>query len=199
MAKLGRFIDTPGDAPPNLSWGSVMIDHLEGEQRFVRVLDSDAWDVDGKLLKRRAKVLSHPPEPKVLREDNPGNRQEFLGLDRTWSSTASPRAWFPSLSVLPADFAKQADRSLSVNNEFIARIDENIALVRGKPLPEVKSLPFWFALLAWEPRIKESSLVGACSKCLCRRPRGEDRARKNVCTVVSSRGRKGMAANVRLR
>ena len=67
--------------------------------------------------------------------------------------------WFPSLSALPLELAKRAEHSRSVKSVFIAAIDENIALARGEPLPEVKSLPLWFALLAWEPRIKDSSLV----------------------------------------
>jgi hypothetical protein len=126
---------------------------------YVRVLERDDRDTDGKLLKCGSKVLCHPSEPETFREDSPANRQEFLRLDRTWSGAARVRVWFRSLSALPADIANQAEHCRSAKNEFLAAIDENMVSARGEPLPEVRSLPFWFALLAWEPRIKESSFV----------------------------------------
>ena len=60
-------------------------------QDFIRVLERDGRDVDGKLLKCGSKVLCHPSEPEIFREDSPANRQEFLRLDQTWSSAARLR------------------------------------------------------------------------------------------------------------
>ncbi len=143
-----------------------MAAHLERErfdpemQDYVRVLERDDRDMDGKLLKCGSAVVFHPTEPENFREDSPGNRQEFVRRDRTWTVAARQRVWFPSaISALPAEVANRADQSRSDKNKFIAAIDENIVRAKGEPLPEVKSLPVWFALLAWEPRIRESSLV----------------------------------------
>jgi hypothetical protein len=107
-----------------------MVAHLEYERAdpqwrdFVRVLERDGRDVDGKLLKCGSTVLCHPSAPESFREDSLENRQEFLRLDRTWSSAARLRVWFPALSVLPAEVAKRAEQSRAVKNAFLAAIDE---------------------------------------------------------------------------
>ncbi len=79
-----------------------MAAHLEYERAdsqwrgFARVLERDGRDLDGKLLKCGSTVLCHPSEPETFREDSPGNRQEFLTLDRTWSSTARAARLVPA-------------------------------------------------------------------------------------------------------
>ena len=55
-------------------------------QDFVRVLERDDRDVDGKLLKRGSKVLCHPSEPETFREDNPGIARSFSG----WTERGPP-------------------------------------------------------------------------------------------------------------
>ncbi len=133
---------------------------VEREWReYVRCLERHERDIDGKLLKPGTRVLCHPWEPAAVREDKPANRQEFLRLDKTWTMKARQRVWFPTLSSMAGDLADQAGQYRSAKTMFLAAIDENIAGARRQPLPRVKSLPFWFAVLAWEPRIKEVAEV----------------------------------------
>jgi hypothetical protein len=154
----------------------MMAAYLDKCERFdpereglVRVLERDDRDVDGKLLKCGSKVLCHPSEPEAFREDDPGNRQEFLRLDRTWTAAARQRVWFPPIFALSAELLNRVDRSRSTKNAFLAAIDENLVSARGHPIPEVKSLPLWFALLAWEPRIKRISRVADLTSSLATR------------------------------
>ena len=98
--------------------GPAMTLHLEYERQthmgdFIRVLERDGRDIDGKLLKCGSQVLCHPSEPGTFREDSPGNRQAFLRLDRTWSNAARLRVWFPSLTDLPAEAARRAEQARS--------------------------------------------------------------------------------------
>jgi len=140
------LISAPVDADPE--W-----------REYVRVLEKDERDVDGKLLKSGTRVLCHPSQPEALREDNHANRQEFLRLDRTWTLQARQRVWFPSLPPAWGDLTGQTEECRSAKRAFLAAIDENIRSARRQPIPEVKSLPFWFAVLAWEPKIKEVTEV----------------------------------------
>jgi hypothetical protein len=128
-------------------------------REFTRVLSKDERDVDGKLLKRGARVVCHPSEPEAIREDSPANRQEFLRLDRTWTAQSRQRIWFPPVASLPNDLISAAEDCRSAKKAFLAAIDENIMSARRQPIPEVKSLPFWFAVLAWEPKIKDVTEV----------------------------------------
>jgi len=121
----------------------------------VRCLDSDERDADGKLLKRGTKVLYHPLQPEIIREDTHVNQVEFIRLDKTWTPEMRQRIWFPPLPNALDDLADQTERCRTAKKEFLAAIDENVISARLQPIPEVKSLPFWFSILAWEPRIRE--------------------------------------------
>jgi len=145
--------------PTTATIPSAPVDADPEWREFVRVLEKDERDVDGKLLKRGTKVLCHPSQPESLREDSPANRQEFLRLDRTWTPQARQRVWFPSMSSVTSGLADKAEHCRSAKKTFLAAIDENISSARRQPIPEVKSLPFWFAVLAWEPKIKEVTEV----------------------------------------
>lgn len=138
-------------------------------QDFVRMLDRDERDLDGRLLKCGSRVLCHPLQPQAFREDSPANRQEFLRYDRTWTPEARQRVWFPPISSMPADFASRAEACRSAKKAFLAAIDENMVLARDQPMPEVNSLPLWFTLLAWEPKIKEVIEIADLSDSLASR------------------------------
>jgi len=126
---------------------------------FVRVLEEDERDVDGKLLKRGAGVLYRPSQPEAIREDNPANRQDFLRLNKAWTPQARQRIWFPPISSLPTELTTLAEDCRSSMNSFVAAVDENVMSAKRQPIPEVKSLPFWFSVLAWEPKIKSVAEV----------------------------------------
>ncbi len=130
---------------------------LEPEWReYIRSLEGDERDVEGRLLKNGTRVISHPSQPEAFREDNPANRQKFLRFDRTWSPQVRRRVWFPPLSDVADGLAEQAERCRTAKKTFLAAIDENIMSAKHQPIPEVKSLPLWFAVLAWEPKIKQA-------------------------------------------
>jgi hypothetical protein len=137
--------------------------------RFIRVLDRDERDVDGKLLRRGTKVLYHPSHPQAFREDNPANRQEFLRRDRTWTPEARQHLWFPPLSSIPMDFADRAQAGRVARKAFMAAVGENMISAVGRPIPEVQSLPLWFSLLAWEPIIRDVVEVADLSEPLAAR------------------------------
>jgi hypothetical protein len=137
-----------------------------GREDFTRILDRDERDLDGRLVKSGTAVLCHPSQPQAFRVDTPANRQEFLRQDRTWTPEARQRVWFPPVANMPADRAGQAEACRSAKKAFLAAIDENMILARGRPIPEVQSLPFWFTLLAWEPRIHEVTQVADLSDAL---------------------------------
>ena len=126
---------------------------------FIRILAKDERDTENKLLKRGTQVLCHPSEPGAIREDSPANRQEFLRLDRAWTPELRQQIWFPRISSIPSDLSDMAEDCRSAKTAFLAAIDENIMSARGQPIPEVNSLPFWFAVLAWEPKIKDVAEV----------------------------------------
>jgi hypothetical protein len=135
-------------------------EQVEPEWRdCIRLLERDERDVDGKLLKPGTRVLCHPLQPEACREDNPANRQEFLRLDRTWTPQTRQRVWFPSLFALPEKFSSEADACRSAKDAFLSAVDENMASAKRQPIPQVNSLPFWFGVLAWEPKIKEVTEV----------------------------------------
>jgi len=131
---------------------------------YIRCLDSDERDAEGKLLKRGTKVICHPSQPEIIRRDNPANRQKFLRSDRTWTPQIRQQVWFPPLANVLDGLADEVERCRSAKKTFLAAIDENIVSARLQPIPEVKSLPFWFAVLAWEPKIREVSEVADLTK-----------------------------------
>lgn len=136
---------------------------------FVRVLDRDERDLDGRLVKSGSAVLCHPSQPQAFRADSPANRQEFLRQDRTWTPEARQRIWFPPVATMPANLAGRIEACRSAKKAFLAAVDENMVLATGRPIPEVQSLPFWFPLLAWEPRIREVAQVADLSDALAGR------------------------------
>ena len=128
-------------------------------REYVRSLEDDERDIEGKLLKRGTRVLCHPSQPEAVREDNPANRQEFLRFDRTWSPQVRRGVWFPPLSGMTDGLADQTEYRRTAKKTFLAAIDENIISAKQQPIPEVKTLPPWFAVIAWEPKIKETVLL----------------------------------------
>jgi hypothetical protein len=131
---------------------------------FVRVLQRDERDLDGKLLRSGSVVLCHPSQPEAFREDSHANREEFVRQDRTWTPEVRQRLWFPPVSHMPSDFTHQVETCRAARKAFLAAIDENMVLAKDQPIPEVQSLPLWFDLLAWEPRIKTVSEVADLSE-----------------------------------
>ena len=120
------------------------------------ILEDDHRDIDRKLLKAGTLVLRNPSQPDVIREDTPANRQVFLKQDKTWTTEAREDIWFPPLSTLSSELKQEVEDCLSFKKNFLDAIDENIIRsAKGTPLPAVSSLPKWFYLLAWEPKIKE--------------------------------------------
>ncbi|MCA9209124.1 MAG: hypothetical protein KDA55_12240, partial [Planctomycetales bacterium] len=132
-------------------------------REYVRVLEKDERDIDGKLLKRGKRVLCHPSQPQTIREDSLENRQEFRQLDHAWNADLRQRIWFPPINSLKNESAKFAEDCRTARKVFLAAIDENIMSARRQPMPEVKALPFWFAGLAWEPKIKRVEEVADLS------------------------------------
>jgi len=124
-------------------------------QEFVRILERDERDIDRRMLKAGTSVIFHPARPDAFREDNSANRQRFMRLDWTWTKETRQHAWFPQLISMREELIDSAEQCRSAKNAFLSAIDENIAGAVGQPIPEVKSLPFWFSLLTWEPKIKE--------------------------------------------
>lgn len=121
---------------------------------YLRVLEKDERDVDGKKLKKDTTVLFNPVRPDEIREDSPSNRQEFLRSGRGWTATARQRVCIPTMSSLSADQITMTEKCRSAKKAFMSAIDENVMSSTNHPIPEVKSLPFWFPMLAWEPKIK---------------------------------------------
>ena len=125
---------------------------------YIHRLEADQRDIDRRLLKAGTHVLSNPNQPDMIREDTPANRQEFLKQDRTWTTGVREDIWFPPLSTLSLELKQEVEEFLSLKKNFLDAIDENIWSAKGTPLPAVSSLPKWFYLLAWEPKIKEVKL-----------------------------------------
>ncbi len=122
---------------------------------FLRMLDRDERDVDGRLVKPGTRVLCHPMEPGAFRVDSEVNRQQFLLADRTWTPEARRRVWFPPISQMLPGFAGHAAACHSAKEAFLSALDENLVLARGKPMPEFGTVSRRRRLLPWEPRIKE--------------------------------------------
>jgi len=144
-------------------------------QEYVLRLQQDERDVDGKLLKTGTPVLCNPLLPGALREDTPANRQEFLDGDRTWTPEHRQQVWFPPVSTVTDALACQADECRSAKQAFLAAIDTNLMSAKGQPIPSVRELPFWFAVLAWEPKIRDvteaADLTGQLASRLAERSR----------------------------
>jgi hypothetical protein len=126
-------------------------------QPYVHTLDKDLRDPDGKLLDRGTKVLAHPSQPDVAREDTPANRQKFLKLDRTWTKEARSQEWFPPPPAWAAAFQSEFARAQAAKQRFFAGLEENLK-TSVKHLFPATHLPFRILLLPWEPRIRKVCL-----------------------------------------
>lgn len=120
---------------------------------FIRTLDKDARDLDGRLLKIGTTVLAHPGQPEAIREDNPANRQEFLRLHRAWTPETRARVWFPAKADWPADFVQELAHVQSACQSFFGAMDENLKTSVGTPFPDI-NLPSLASLLPWQPKIR---------------------------------------------
>jgi len=120
-----------------------------------RVLDRDERDLEGRLLKKGTKILFHPVEAHIFKEDNEIERATFLAHDCTWTDDARRYVWFPPLAEFRKNNARQEDSIRRSRAAFRSAINDNMIQAKGKAVPEVKSLPFWYSALAWEPKITE--------------------------------------------
>lgn|GEM_PF-1433343 len=120
---------------------------------FVRSLERDERDLEGRLLKRGTRVLVNPSQPGVFREDTPENRQEFLRLHRAWTPEARSREWFPAKDDWPAEFSKELTRVQAARQAFLDTIDVNLKTSVGAEFPDI-NLPPVTSLLLWQPRIR---------------------------------------------
>jgi len=125
-----------------------------GEWRdFVRMLEKDARDLDGRLLKAGTKVLSHPSQPESFREDKPETRQVFQRQHCTWTSETRSRVWFPPKADWPTSFAHELAHIQAAHQSFLGALDENLKTSVCTPFPDV-NLPSLASLLPWQPKIR---------------------------------------------
>lgn len=127
--------------------------------KYIRILDDYERDIDDSLRRPGTEVIYSPADPKPFKINNDANWVEFLKLDKTWTKEARADVWFPSLKALPEEMTLLADRCRSNRQKFLTSIDSNLTSSKNQPIPEVKALPFWFAVLAWEPRIRKVNEV----------------------------------------
>ncbi len=120
---------------------------------YVRKLECDTRDTDGRLLKKGTPVLFDPGSPGVLREDTPSNRHAFLLQDRTWVSETRMRRWFPAKADWAEDFALERERAQAACASFLAAIEENLKTALQSAFPDV-NLPSLAALMPFQPRIR---------------------------------------------
>jgi C1A family cysteine protease len=120
---------------------------------FVRTLEKDGRDLDGRLLKRGTKVLANPGQPEAFREDSPQSRQEFLRFHRAWTLEYRSHVWFPAKPDWPADFLRESAHVKAARQSFLGAIEENLKTSVGTPFPDI-NLPSLASLLPWQPRIR---------------------------------------------
>lgn len=120
---------------------------------FVVTLEKDERDLDGRLLKRGTRVLSHPSQPEAFREDNPANRQEFLRLHRAWTPEIRSLVWFPSKSAWPAGFIQELSRVQAARQAFVGALEENLKTSIGSLFPDI-NLPTLTSLVPWQPKVR---------------------------------------------
>jgi hypothetical protein len=130
------------------------------ETGHVRALESEARDVERKLLRPGTQVLFHPLAPGQFLEDSPGNRTRFLALDCAWTEEARRRIWFPDLPGLSPGLKERLDWGRSVKRCFLDALAENLVASQGSPFPEVRA-PGWINLLPceWEPKVRSVELA----------------------------------------
>lgn len=120
---------------------------------FRRVLESEARDVDGRLLRAGTTVLCHPDAPDEIRDDNPENRRQFERLSFAWTDETRLNLVFPKLADCTATFRTELESATVARRRFATAIDENLRSSVGELFPDVR-LPFWFKLLPVNPLIR---------------------------------------------
>jgi hypothetical protein len=125
--------------------------------RYVRRLAQPMRDLEKRLLPVGTTALMNELAPGEVMEDTPTNRKSFIDGDCTWSRKTRSKVWFPAEGEASADFEDQVARAAASEQQFLAAIDENMATSKGQPFPEVNPPPL-YALLPWEPHIREVSV-----------------------------------------
>ncbi|MEW6078710.1 MAG: C1 family peptidase [Thermodesulfobacteriota bacterium] len=151
---IERFAVEAFTGPPSAPVKEVKMESPEPEWReFVRVLEREGRDLDRRLLKPGTRVLYHPRQPDVLREDTPENRQEFLRLNRAWTPELRASLWFPARADWPDRFVGDLARKQSASQKFFAAIEENLKTAVGAAFPDI-NLPTAASLLPWQSHIR---------------------------------------------
>ena len=126
--------------------------------RYLRTLDADERDLEGRLVLAGTRVLCDPSDPRIFMEDTPQIREEFIRLDCTWRQRSRQELWFPVLAKLPAESRAELDAARVLRDQFTSAIDENLHTAARSVCPEL-GLPFWYVLVPWELRIRRCKVV----------------------------------------
>lgn len=149
------------DAPNAANAAPAVESVADASSGHLRVLQTNARDIHGRVLMAGTRVLAHPLAPTEFMEDTPANRAAFAAADFTWRPETRSDAWFGP-PVNDAGFQTQVALARARMGEFLAAIDVNIAEpqhgMRGQPFPALRP-PFWFALLPWEPTVSRVEMV----------------------------------------
>jgi hypothetical protein len=131
-------------------------------QRYLRQLDHDMRDVDGRLLRAGTFVLVNPVAPDEIAEDTPTSRRSFIEGGYAWSPAARAKLWFPCPDAVSATLREQLSAAEASKQRFLAAIADNLAQARYEAFPQV-NLPLAMRAVPWEPRIWRVSEVADLS------------------------------------
>ena len=122
---------------------------------YIRLLDHDARDIEGKLLKQGTRVLFNPKQYELIKEDNESNRRTFIHQDFTWAAELRQSLWFPSLDSLSEELQQKAEKYRIARISFIEGVEENLKdSIQHSFLPAVRPFSLLSTLLAWGQKIK---------------------------------------------
>jgi len=157
----------PEDCGRNAS--SPAGEQVDDLARFRRTLDSEKRDVELRRWPAGTPVLANPLAPDEFMPDTESSRRRFRELDFAWSAATRQRVWFGEPS---SELRAKLSAAHSAKERFIAALDENMAAMRGQPMPDV-NLPYRTFLLPWEPTVRsvehfEEDLTAAVAKGLQR-------------------------------
>ena len=123
---------------------------------YVRVLADEERDMDGKLCRPGTKVLCHPLEPSVFREDTPANREEFERRYRAWTPQTQRLVWFPA--KVPPQWRDRMDKVRCDSDQFLEAIQRNLLEARRELMPEIRQ-PLWTHLLPFTVKISRAGVA----------------------------------------
>ena len=123
---------------------------------YVRVLADEERDMDGKLWRAGTKVLCHPLEPSVFREDTSASRDEFERRYRAWTPETQRLVWFPA--KVPPEWRGRLDKARSDSDQFLEAIQRNVLEARRELMPEIRQ-PLWTHLLPFAVKISRAGVA----------------------------------------